>query len=53
LFDASCEQIVHDTLSQNNPSQKRAGGVAQASKHETLSSNRSTTKKKKKVKSDR
>jgi hypothetical protein len=28
-FKASLGQIVHETLSQKNPSQKRAGGVAQ------------------------
>jgi hypothetical protein len=27
-------QIVHETLSQKNPSQKRAGGVAQSVGHE-------------------
>jgi hypothetical protein len=45
-------QIVYDTLSQTNPSQKKADGVAQAveclpSKHEAVSSNPRAAKKKK------
>jgi hypothetical protein len=42
-FEASQDKIVHETLSQKNPSQKRAGGGSQGS-------NPSTTKKKKKKK---
>jgi hypothetical protein len=38
-------QIIHETLSCKNPSQKRTGGVAQGV---ALSSNPSATKKKKK-----
>jgi hypothetical protein len=46
-------QIVHETHLKNNPTEKRAGRVAQVieclpSKCETLSSNPSTIKKKKK-----
>jgi transposase len=44
-------QIVHETQSRKNPSQKRAGGVAQVvepSRYKVLSSNPSTTKKRKK-----
>jgi hypothetical protein len=42
-FKASPRQIVHETLSQKYPTQKRAGGVAQG---EGLSSNHSSTKRK-------
>jgi hypothetical protein len=47
-------QIVRKTLSQKNPSQERAGGIAQAvqslpSKYEALSSNPSMGRKKKKA----
>jgi hypothetical protein len=47
-------EIVHETPSQKYPTQKRAGAVPQGvecqpSKREALSSNPSTTKKKKKV----
>jgi lysyl-tRNA synthetase class I len=46
--------MVHEILSRKNPSQKRAGGVAQVVEHlpnknETLSSNSTTAKKKKKA----
>jgi hypothetical protein len=46
-------KIVHETISQKNPTQKRAGGVTQVvehlpSKHKALSSNPSIAKKKKK-----
>jgi hypothetical protein len=45
-------QIVHETLSRKYPTQKGSGGVAQVvqyllSQHEALSSNPSTTQKKK------
>jgi hypothetical protein len=51
----SAQDIVHETLSLKQPIQKRADGVAQvveclSSKHEILSSNCNTTKKKKKNK---
>jgi hypothetical protein len=44
-------QIVHETLSQKHPSQKRAGGTAQVveclpGKGEALKSNTNTAKKK-------
>jgi hypothetical protein len=47
-------QIVHETLSQKHPTQKRASRVAQGverlpSKYENLNSNPSTTKKKSQV----
>jgi hypothetical protein len=46
--------MVHETLSQEYPTQKRAGGVVQVveylrSKGEALNSNPSATKKKKKI----
>jgi hypothetical protein len=48
-------QTVPETLSQKHPTQNRTGGVAQVveclpSKHEALSSNQSTDRKKKKGK---
>jgi hypothetical protein len=45
MFQRQSRQIVPETLSQKNPSLKRAGGVAQGV---DLSSNPSTAKKKKK-----
>jgi hypothetical protein len=43
-------QIVHETLSQKNPSQKRAGGVAQGTGSEFRLQHHKKKKKKKRIK---